>query len=225
MAFDGILITEIFHSLQGETTLSGLPFAFIRLSGCNLRCTYCDSTYTFKGGTRMSIAEILSKIKDYQVKHVLITGGEPLLQRNTPTLLAALRAEGYEVSIETHGEVSIENVAGKARIVMDVKTPGSGMNRGFAQKNLPLLRAGDEIKFVITSFEDYEFSKNWIHTNTIPAGVELLFSPALSVSGRFDASSVFTVKNLAEAILRDRLPVRFQYQLHKIIWGADVKGV
>ena len=130
MAFSELLITEIFHSLQGETSLTGVPFAFIRLTGCNLRCSYCDSAYAFKGGKKMSMAEILAEIKPYQVKHVLLTGGEPLLQRQTPALLDALRERGYTVSIETHGEVSIENFAPRARIIMDIKTPGSGMNRG-----------------------------------------------------------------------------------------------
>src|ERR1700735_3817734 len=127
MAFSGLLITEIFHSLQGETSLSGLPFAFIRLTGCNLRCTYCDTSYAFKGGKRMKIAKILEEIRGFQVKHVLLTGGEPLLQRQTPLLVEALIENGYQVSIETHGEVSISSVARRARIVMDIKTPASGM--------------------------------------------------------------------------------------------------
>src|SRR4051794_2279852 len=147
MAFEGLLITEIFHSLQGETSLSGVPFAFIRLTGCNLRCAYCDSSYSFKGGRKMRIVDVLDTIRPYQVRHVLLTGGEPLLQRQTPELLQALRAEDYRVSIETHGEVSIEKVAPHARIIMDIKTPSSGMNRGGFEKNLRFLKKSqDEVK-------------------------------------------------------------------------------
>ena len=168
MAFQDLLITEIFHSLQGETSLSGVPFAFIRLTGCNLRCSYCDSTYSFKGGTKMSIDEILLKIKPYGVKHVLLTGGEPLLQRQTPALLERLRNEGYQVSIETHGEVSIEKVANTARIILDIKTPSSGMSRGGYKKNLPLLKKSDEVKFVIASESDYSWAREIILAGGIP---------------------------------------------------------
>src|SRR4051794_3741558 len=129
MSFSDLLVTEIFHSLQGETSLSGLPFAFIRLTGCNLRCSYCDTSYAFKGGNRLRISEVIETIRPYQVKHVLVTGGEPLLQRNTPELVRVLINEGYQVSIETHGEVSIESVGEIARIIMDIKTPSSGMAR------------------------------------------------------------------------------------------------
>ena len=140
MAFDGLLITEIFHSLQGETSLSGVPFVFVRLTGCNLRCTYCDSAYSFKGGKRMDFQSILGAIKSAGARHVLLTGGEPLLQRGTLPFLKLLRQEGYEVSIETHGEVSIETVAPFARIIMDIKTPGSGMSRGGFEQNLKFLK-------------------------------------------------------------------------------------
>src|SRR4051812_30541447 len=124
VAFKDLLVSEIFHSLQGESSLIGLPFAFVRLTGCNLRCTYCDSTYAFKGGQRMTIDEVLAAIAPFAVKHVLLTGGEPLLQRQTPELARRLTTSGHEVSIETHGEISIEPVRDRARIVMDVKTPG-----------------------------------------------------------------------------------------------------
>ena len=224
MAFDGLLITEIFHSLQGETTLTGVPFAFIRLTGCNLRCTYCDSTYSFKGGSKKSIEEILAIIEPYQVEHVLLTGGEPLLQRQSPELVRRLKEKGYQVSIETHGEVSIEKVAKDARIILDVKTPSSGMSRGGFKKNLPLLKPTDEVKFVIASQDDYAWAKQVLAENTfIPKTI--LFSPAqvaLNQPGKF---SGITATWLAEKILADRLKVRLQIQLHKLLWGADRKGV
>jgi 7-carboxy-7-deazaguanine synthase len=224
MAFQDLLITEIFHSLQGETSLSGVPFAFIRLTGCNLRCTYCDSSYSFKGGTKMSVDEIVAKIKPYYVKHVLLTGGEPLLQRQTPALLARLRDEGYSVSIETHGEVSIEKVAGQARIILDIKTPSSGMSRGGYKKNLPLLKKDDEVKFVIASESDYAWAKEIVLAGKIPTS-EILLSPAVPSKGMPGTFPGVQPRWLAEKILEDRLPVRMQLQLHKLLWGADQKGV
>ena len=224
VAFPDLLITEIFHSLQGETSLSGIPFAFIRLTGCNLRCRYCDSAYSFKGGQKMSIAQVLKTIEPYQVRHVLLTGGEPLLQRQSIELIEALRQRNYEVSIETHGEVSIERAAPLARIVMDIKTPSSGMCRAGYLKNLPHLKESDEVKFVIASAEDYFWAREIIRSGKIIAG-EILLSPAvpaLNAPGRFEGVEA---RWLAERILEDRLPVRLQLQLHKILWGADRKGV
>lgn len=224
MGFDGLLITEIFHSLQGETSLTGVPFAFIRLTGCNLRCSYCDTTYAFKGGRKMSISDVLETIHPWKVRHALLTGGEPLLQRQAPALVLALREAGYDVSIETHGEVSIKAVAPHARIVMDIKTPSSGMCRGGFEKNLALLKEQDEVKFVIASEADYDWARGWIESGRIRAG-EILLSPAniaANMPGEFPG---VTPKWLAEKILADRLPVRMQIQLHKYIWGADQKGV
>ncbi len=224
MAFDQVLITEIFHSLQGETSLTGVPFAFIRLTGCNLRCRYCDSAYSFKGGKKMSIAAILDEVRPYKVRHVLLTGGEPLLQRQAPALVDALRAEGYEVSIETHGEVSIAAVSDRARIVMDIKTPGSGMCRGGWEKNLELLKPSDEIKFVICSPEDYLWARDIVRGGRLPVR-EILFSPVVPALGSPGVVPGVDPRWMAERILEDRLPVRLQLQLHKILWGADRKGV
>jgi 7-carboxy-7-deazaguanine synthase len=224
MAFSDLLVTEIFHSLQGETSLAGVPFAFIRLTGCNLRCTYCDSAYAFKGGKRLRISEIIETIRPYQVKHVLLTGGEPLLQRQTPDLVRELAKCGYTVSIETHGEVSIQAVADVARIVMDIKTPSSGMARLGYEKNLRYLKSSDEIKFVIASPEDYVWAKQIVLNGKLPTEV-VLFSPAMPASqspGKFPGVNATW---LAEKILEDRLPVRLQVQLHKILWGPDRKGV
>lgn len=222
--FKDLLVTEIFHSLQGETSLTGVPFAFIRLTGCNLRCRYCDSAYAFKGGHKMSIADVLSEIRDYRVRHVLLTGGEPLLQRQTPALLDALVAEGYRVSIETHGEISIASVALRARIIMDIKTPGSGMNRGGWEKNLPLLKPTDEVKFVICSEDDYAWAREIVKSGKLPVE-EILFSPVVPAVGSPGTAPGVNPRWMAERILEDRLPVRLQVQLHKILWGADRKGV
>lgn len=224
MAFQDLLVSEIFHSLQGETSLSGLRFAFIRLTGCNLRCTYCDSAYAFKGGKRMTIAQILETIEPYQVRHVLLTGGEPLLQRGTSELLDALRERGYEVSIETHGEVPIEKFASRARIVMDAKTPGSGMSRGGFERNFRFMKPTDELKFVITSRSDYEWARDWVRSGKIPVN-EILFSPVVPAAGSPRHVEAFDASWLANQIVEDRLPVRLQLQLHKLLWGKDTKGV
>ena len=224
VAFQDLLVTEIFHSLQGETSLSGVRFAFIRLTGCNLRCNYCDSAYAFKGGNRLSIDQVLETIKPYDVKHALLTGGEPLLQRQTPALVKALKKNNYTVSIETHGEVSIENVAQNARIIMDIKTPSSGMSRGYFKKNLPLLKKDDEVKFVITSEADYLWAKSVLKEYTIPTH-EILFSPGVPAIGSPGKINEISPTWLAEKIIEDKLPVRLQIQLHKYLWGADRKGV
>ena len=225
MAFDGILVKEIFHSLQGETSLSGLRFAFIRLTGCNLRCTYCDSAHAFHGGEKLSVSAILERIEGFSVKHVLITGGEPLLQRNTPELIQALRTAGYEVSIETHGEISIAAATSIARIVMDIKTPGSGMCRGNFVQNLPLLKATDEIKFVITSKADYRWAKTQISDHSLTERCEILFSCVVPLPGTASEDPSFSLEWLADQIVQDRLDVRLQTQLHKLIWGPERIGV
>lgn len=221
---DILLVTEIFHSLQGETSLSGVRFGFIRLTGCNLRCVYCDSSYAFKGGKKLKIPEIIKTLESFQVKNVLITGGEPLLQRPTPLLTEELSSCGYAVSIETHGEVSIEAVAKNARIIMDIKTPSSRMCRFGFEKNLRFLKATDEVKFVITSQEDYEWSKHLVLSKTIPTQ-EILLSPAVSAQKSPGIFNPVSPLWLAEKILEDRLPVRLQLQLHKILWGPDRIGV
>lgn len=225
MAFEGLLITEIFHSLQGETSLSGVPFVFVRLTGCNLRCVYCDSAYSFKGGRRLSLAAALEEVRKFPARHVLLTGGEPLLQRGTLPFIRMLNEAGYAVSIETHGEVSIREAAPLARIIMDIKTPGSGMCRGGFRENLTFLKAGDEIKFVITSKSDYEWASQQVREGLAGMNREILFSPAVPAQGSPGAMSGVSPRDLAEWILRDGLPVRFQIQLHKYLWGPDTKGV
>lgn len=226
MAFDGFLITEIFFSLQGETSASGLPFIFIRLTGCNLRCTYCDSAYAFKNGQKMSLLEIVEHLKTFPTNRVLITGGEPLVQRNTPTLIRELTSRGFEVSVETHGELPIDRIVDHARIILDIKTPDSGMQRGGWEINVKQLKPNrDEIKFVITSDRDYEWARNWVREHAaLP--VPILFSPMVPAEGspkRIDQG--FSPTRLADRILKDGLNVRFQMQLHKILWGNNTKGV
>lgn len=223
MAFSGLLITEIFYSLQGETSHVGLPYVFVRLTGCNLRCTYCDTTYAFKGGKKMSFEEALNEIQKYSTPYVLLTGGEPLLQRNTLDFIRLLNQHNYKVSIETHGELSIEEASKVARLVVDCKTPASGMNRGGFEKNLKFIKPTDEVKFVIASKEDYEFAKNWVLSKRIPTQ-EILFSPVMPAQNQPGTCEGVEPTWLAEKILADQLPVRFQLQLHKQLWGLK-RGV
>ncbi len=172
----------------------------------------------------MSFEEVMAEVKKYKVKHVLMTGGEPLLQRNTLEFIDLLKTEGYQVSVETHGEVSVEEASKKARIIMDIKTPGSGMSRGGYIKNFPFLKPTDEVKFVITSKDDYSWARDLVKSGTIPTE-EILFSPAmlaLNSPGKYEGMEPRT---LADLIVGDQLPVRFQWQLHKLLWGADTKGV
>lgn len=220
----GILINEIFHSIQGEGSLTGVPFVFVRMSGCNLRCRYCDTAYAFKGGTMMSAEEVIAKIESFSCREVLLTGGEPLLQPQARALARTLSGRGFRVSIETHGEADISEVSPFARIIMDIKTPGSGMCRMGFMKNLRHLKKSDEVKFVITSSEDYEWARKLLAETRL--GVDtILFSPAQSAKNAPGKIEGIGLQWLAEKILADRLPVRLQIQLHKLIWGADRAGV
>lgn len=224
MAFTDVLVSEIFHSLQGETSLSGHRFGFVRLTGCNLRCSYCDSSYAFKGGKRLRISEITAILAPWKLKHVLLTGGEPLLQRGTLPLLKELNNLGYQVHIETHGEVPITPYVDHARIVMDIKTPSSLMNRGGYKKNLKWLKPTDEIKFVIASESDYTWAKQVITTTELPTREVYLSAamPALNSPGTIIGVSPTW---LASRILEDQLNVRLQLQMHKFLWGNDCQGV
>ncbi|MBU6374493.1 MAG: radical SAM protein [Bdellovibrionales bacterium] len=220
-----LLVSEIFHSIQGEGTHSGLPYVFIRLTGCNLRCTYCDTSYAFHGGSKMSVEEILSQAKAYHCARVLLTGGEPLMQRPALALCKALFQCGFEVSIETHGEAPIYAFSPFARIIMDIKTPSSNMCRGGFRKNLPFLKATDEIKFVIGSKEDYFWAKALILSGELPATQAILLSAANTAANAPGKFPGVELRWLAEKILEDKLPVRLQTQLHKTIWGLDTRGV
>jgi 7-carboxy-7-deazaguanine synthase len=220
---DKLLVTEIFHSLQGEGSLIGIPFVFVRLTGCNLRCTYCDTSYAFKGGTLTDLQTLVKKVADFDTPHVLITGGEPLIHPGTLKLVQLLAKMGFLVSLETHGEFGIEKYAPYCRIIMDIKTPASGMCRGGFEKNLVHLKETDEVKFVIASEQDYFWAKDWVESGKIKTK-EILFSPAQIAPAMPGGFSGVSAKWLAENILKDKLSVRFQLQLHKQIWGHQ-KGV
>ncbi|HVE72790.1 MAG TPA: radical SAM protein [Thermoanaerobaculia bacterium] len=209
-------ITEIFHSIQGESTHAGRPCVFVRLAGCNLRCVWCDSEYTFTGGERMSLEDVVARVKSYGCDLVEITGGEPLAQSEAFDLITRLCDEGVEVLIETSGSIDTSPVDKRAKIILDVKCPGSGEEAKNRWENLDRLQPRhDEVKFVIADRGDYEYAKRVIEEKRLEQHT-VLFSP---VWGRMD------MKALAEWMLADRIPARLQTQLHKHIWGADVKGV
>ena len=210
MSESKLRITEIFYSLQGETSTVGLPTVFVRLTGCPLRCQYCDTEYAFSGGDWMSLAEIQSQISQYQTPYVTVTGGEPLAQPNCLELLTQLCDLDYQVSLETSGAMPLENVDARVQKIMDIKTPDSQEQEKNLWQNLDVLDGKDQIKFVICSEQDYLWSKQQLHERKLDAVCEVLFS-----------ASHHQLKHvqLAEWVLRDQLPVRFQMQLHKILWG------
>jgi 7-carboxy-7-deazaguanine synthase len=205
-------ITEIFHSLQGEGRSVGTPTVFVRLTGCPLRCRYCDTAYAFSGGEMLSLDDILQQVADYSVSHVCVTGGEPLAQKGVSELLNALCEAGYEVSLETSGALDISSVDSRISRVMDIKTPGSGEMERNLLSNLECLTPHDQVKFVITDEEDYAWSRAMLSEHKLNERCEVLFSP---VHDKLDASE------LADWVIRDRLPVRFQLQLHKLLWGNE----
>ena len=211
MKFLGKLrITEIFLSIQGESSLVGWPTVFVRLTGCPLRCVYCDTAYAFNGGEIRSITEILEEVRSYRIRHVCVTGGEPLAQPDCPALLRTLAGEGYEVSLETSGAMDVAEVDRRVVKVMDLKTPSSGEEGRNIYSNLVHLLPHDQVKFVIMNDDDYRWSVEKLLEYRLNERCEVLFSPAM---GQQDP------RELAEKILSDRLPVRFQLQLHKILWG------
>ncbi len=212
----GLRITEIFYSLQGESQTIGLPTVFVRLTGCPLRCGYCDSEYAFHGGERLAISAILEQVAHFNPRIVCVTGGEPLAQPNCWPLMKALCDAGYAVSLETSGAIDITGVDSRVSIVMDLKTPSSKEVARNRYENIALLSDKDQIKIVLGTREDYEWAKFKLDEYQLPARVgEVLFSP---VYEQLEATS------LANWIVDDNLPVRFQMQLHKLLWG-DKPGV
>lgn len=206
-------INEIFKSIQGESTYAGLPCTFVRLAGCNLRCTYCDTNYAYYNGKELSDEEIVSKIDEYGVKCVEFTGGEPLLQEETPQMIKNLLDKGYNVLIETNGSICIGCLDKRLNIIMDYKTPKSGMSERMRPKNFDFLKKTDQIKFVLMDESDYDWSKKVISDNKLIERFDnILMSPAYSV---------MSPKSLVTWVLRDNLQVRVQLQIHKYIWAPD----
>ena len=203
-------LTEIFYSLQGEADTVGIPTVFVRLTGCPLRCQYCDTAYAFYGGQWWTFLDILAKVAEFGTRYVCVTGGEPLAQKNCLPLLTALCDAGYRVSLETSGALSIEAVDSRVVRVVDVKTPGSGEETRNLYDQLAQLRATDLVKFVICNRSDYEWSCRKVSELGLGARCAVLFSPS---------ASELPARELADWVLADRLPVRFQLQLHKILWG------
>lgn len=209
-------VNEIFKSIQGESTHVGLPCVFVRLTGCNLRCRYCDTEYAFYDGKDMSVEQVLTTIHSYGVRLVEITGGEPLLQQEVYPLMQKLLDQGYKLLLETSGAISIKDVPKGVFKIMDLKCPGSGEESKNDYGNIQFLTAQDEVKFVLSDRKDYEWSRDTLHRHTLDQKCQVLFSP---VYGKLN------IKDLAGWILEDRLSVRLQTQLHKIIWGKDAIGV
>ena len=205
-------VSEIFYSLQGESRTAGFPTAFIRLTGCPLRCRYCDTAYAFTGGERLSLSAILQQVKSCSPHFVTVTGGEPLAQRDCWLLLKMLCDAGYSTSLETSGAIDISKVDKRVTIVMDVKTPGSGEIDRNHKQNIELLKHKDQVKFVITDRVDYDWSRRFIEENELAGKCEILFSP---VHGELDPA------DMAKWILDDNLQVRMQIQLHKYLWGDE----
>ena len=209
-------ISEIFYSLQGETRTTGLPTVFVRLTGCPLRCRWCDTEYAFKGGGVLSLGDILNKVSEYSPRYVTVTGGEPLAQTDCCSLLERLADQGYEVSLETSGAITLSGVDPRVVKVMDLKPPASGESHRNLYENIQFLDKKDQLKFVIADRGDYDWSvSKTIEYDLVSRVSDVLFSP---VSGELSAEL------LAGWILEDRLPVRFQLQLHRMIWG-DKSGV
>jgi 7-carboxy-7-deazaguanine synthase len=209
-------VTEIFHSIQGESTHAGRPCVFVRLTGCNLRCVWCDTAYAFHGGRSMSLDQVLETVRSYGCRWVEITGGEPLLQDDAYPLMQALVDDGYSVLVETGGSLPIARVPHGVRRIVDVKCPASGEVERNRWENIAELREGDELKFVLAGREDYEWASTQVRARELDRHAPVLFS---AVHGGLDAGE------MARWVLDDRLPVRVQLQLHKLLWPGVEKGV
>ena len=209
-------ITEIFHSLQGESTHAGKPCVFVRLTGCSLRCGYCDTKYSYFGGRTMPVDEVLASVASYPTRLVEITGGEPLEQEGAVALMERLIGEGYTVMLETGGHVTLDPVPEEVIKIVDVKCPGSGEGGTFRMENLEQVQPWDEFKFVISSREDYEWSLGFYRQHLAARAPTVLFSPV---------HDVVEAVELARWILADGIDVRLQLQIHKYIWGPDARGI
>lgn len=209
-------VCEIYKSIQGESSYAGYPCVFVRLVGCNLRCTYCDTRYAYEGGTEESVAEVLEKVDEFGADMVLITGGEPMLQDETVELAELLLRAGRRVLVETNGSIDLKNLPEAVVKIMDIKTPGSGFADSTKMENLELLSSWDMVKFVITSEKDFEWAVGVVNEHLLDKRVELLFSPAFTQ---------FKPETLAKLIVEKAIPVRLNLQIHKYIWSPDARGV
>lgn len=208
-------LTEIFYSLQGETRTTGLPTVFVRLTGCPQRCVWCDTEYAFSGGEKWTLDAVLDEVGKYNARYVTVTGGEPLAQPNCWPLMKALCDQGYTVNVETGGAMDIAGIDERVSIVMDLKAPGSAEEHNNRLENIPLLRANDQVKFVLADRKDYDWARFMLDSHQLAQRVsDVLFSP---VQGQL------APRDLADWIVADQLPVRFQIQLHKLLWD-DAKG-
>ena len=203
-------LTEVFYSLQGEADTAGIPTVFVRLTGCPLRCQYCDTSYAFHGGQWWELADVLERVRQYGIRHVCVTGGEPLAQKGCLALLVALADAGYRVSLETSGAMPIEAVDARVIRVVDIKTPGSGEEPRNRYDQLQLLRAEELVKFVLCDRADYEWGRARVAESQLAQRCQVLFSPS---------HEQLPARTLADWILEDHLPVRLQVQLHKYLWG------
>lgn len=209
-------VTEIYASVQGESTHVGRPCVFVRLTGCNLRCTWCDSAFTFTGGEWRDLEDVVAEAHAYGIRLVEVTGGEPLVQKNAPRLMQRLIDLGHEVLLETSGSRSIAEVPEPVRVILDFKPPDSGEARANLWSNVARLRPHHEVKFVIASRRDFEWSRDVVREHDLASRCEVLFSPV------WDAVAP---RELVDWILAERLPVRFQLQMHKVVWPPDQRGV
>ena len=209
-------ICEIFTSIQGESSFAGIPCTFVRLTGCNLRCSYCDTTYAYEEGYELSGEDVIRKVRNAGLNLVEITGGEPLLQEEVCQVIPKLIEEGRTVLIETNGSLRIKGIDRRAVIVLDMKTPGSGMNDRMDFSNLDVIGQHDEVKFVITNRDDYEWTKETIHTFSLIQKCKILISPAFGF---------VRPEELARWMIGDKLPARLNLQLHKYIFGSEQRGV
>jgi 7-carboxy-7-deazaguanine synthase len=214
LTVSSLRITEIFYSLQGESNTVGIPTVFIRLTGCPLRCVYCDTAYAFTGGKKVKITEIIAQAEQFATKYITVTGGEPLAQPACLELIKQLLDKDFIVSLETSGAIDVSAVDPRAVKVMDLKTPSSGELSKNLYQNIHFLNPKDQVKFVIGNNEDYDWSKAALTEYELPGRCDILFSPVMGQQNPTE---------LAEKILRDRLPVRFQIQLHKLLWD-DAQG-
>lgn len=209
-------INEIYASIQGESSHTGLPCVFIRLTGCNLRCSWCDTAYAFHDGKSLTLEETLDKVESFKLPLVEITGGEPLMQDEVYPLMEALLKKGYQVMLETGGSLPIDKVPEEVIKILDIKCPGSGEEKKNHLENLKQLSSHDEVKFVLLDRADYEWSRDLMRKHNLASSAQVLFSPV------YDK---LNLKDLSQWILDDRLPVRLQTQLHKVIWSKDAIGV